>query len=517
MAAALGLTVVLGSGCVGYEVQRATTTDEVVLSSRATGLAVDGRRIAANQLHVRLVEQREVRTQVTTTATDTVEFTYGSITDELLSRQHGTANKAIWSLMFGAAFLSIDGVLWVCSAPFAYPAGAIAAIDPGATVEENTRAEEGPLAGGSRPGVAVTAGSTALELVERADRAGWVRLAVTGGPRVLLRNGTEQLEFTLTHPEDAGARVSLRLQLDDVMALNAPSSGLTPAAQRDWWRSCYTETPASATRLRAAIWGRLEPLERTIPVSTRAIKLVGLGEGPLPGRPGRRLRAARRFQSTYRAGVRERYHTEPLPPGSELITKMNGATISFRPKVQPDGYFIIALSKGSAAKWLREGRELTHFTFWVPDAPASSVAWKLSCDSLARYASEEISGSEADRLQQWTAIYEACPAGKTKVRAAIQRFLAPLQQAAAARAKRASDLARVTAELRGGSAFPAGAQARAARLQQQTQRAELLLQSGDRRGAAMAFGEAARHASDLDDLDALERLVQRQIAARRAR
>ena len=125
----------------------------------------------------------------TVTGLPNVEVAYLSAAEGVWdSVDHPAAKVAVLPLALVGAV--IDLAAWVCSAPFAYPAGAIGAIDDDPVTEEVEGLDSAPLPGGTPVTVAAT-GVAAAPLTVTTDAAGRITADLDAMATAALEAGRE--------------------------------------------------------------------------------------------------------------------------------------------------------------------------------------------------------------------------------------------------------------------------------------------------------------------------------------
>jgi hypothetical protein len=409
--------------------------------------------------------------------------------------------------------IPMDPVLFAISAPISAIGAWISSADPDPEVEELAKTELEPLPEGSKL-VLLIAGDPAGALeVRRNGLAGFAfppGLAATH-----LKRGRAGVDVTVAPLGDIQNSASMHVSLEQLIRIASAEISGSETQQRDAWRAVFEACPQSSTPVRNALWEKLEPLERRLPYETRVVRL----ELEVTHATGRSInfRFWQHVESKYRAGTRVR--RTRVNPGKGTSAKIRPAIASTAStySLEAGGRLRLTYKETAAAVFLRNGTRGHELIGTLPGLPDLEARAHYPVAQLIAAADRQIKGTTAQRLAQWRDIYEACPPASVRVRDAILAHFRPLQAAAEREAVNAKALARVSLALEGRTLFPSDSSARREEQRLQEKRGTLLLEAGDHRGAVTAFGKAARQASDLGDLDALERLVRTQLAARKGR
>jgi hypothetical protein len=252
--AALLVALLGATGCVAARVREIPHADREALGSRDGGLVVAAGGVRGAALTATLHRATITRYRETRRVERLAEFAYLSAAEGVWdSVDHPAAKVAVLPLALVGAV--IDVAAWVCSAPFAYPAGAIGAIDDAPVTEEVEGLDAAPLPGGT-PVTVAAAGVAAAPLTVTTDAAGRITADLDAIATAALEAGRETAIVELRAGGGASAAVSLGLaQLCDAVAVRIERD----RELREWrWRKLLEACPPAATAVRAALQARLD-------------------------------------------------------------------------------------------------------------------------------------------------------------------------------------------------------------------------------------------------------------------
>ena len=506
LAFALGL-----SACTSYRVADKVQRPELQpLASTRVGIETGDLRIKGSDVSFRVFEVFDRRYQKTTRTERTVTYSHDSLIADVWNEE--MEREGPHAILVIPCVLPLDLIAWLFTGPYSYIAGSMGDASPEPEVIEVAAREREPLGEDTEVGLRIVgdSGKTTFTV----ERDGWIHLHL--GPVHVtdqLAAGRDRFTVELWRPGAPDEVATAIVGSEPLFAMADKFFTGSKRTRRDEWREIYDACPESASEVRNALWARLEPLEREIPFSTEVVRLEIAEQRLQPG--GVTMQIKVRTLRRHRAGTSKRYTVAPPKRGSELAVAIGNVPIDLRLPIADRGWTVLTLQEGAAIRALKLGQTTIRVNLSLPEEPDKTVSPQLPLSWLIDSADAEIVGSEQERLLAWHSVRTACPTHD--VRRAILKHIAPLQDRVDLTLARNNELADADKALQAtGSADPHTTAAREQRLQAQANRGALLQQLGRYQDAKKAFGEAARHASDGDDLDALEQLIQKQLAAKKA-
>jgi len=241
-------------GCMTWETTRTSAVEEVVIGAPTNALGIGSATRKGEALELVLQRVATGRMREITHNVDETEFSIESTVTGRLAREE---NEFLFVILCFPS-LAMDGISFLLTAPWVFPAGAIQGIDPDDEVRELPYRKPSAVPPGTEivlasvtPGVAVTLTAVHGEQV---------LFPITEIAIPALRSGIGAVELEVYEKArpDLREKVGLKpeTQLD---ALDAWFTSAGPPEQRlEAWREAYALVPATATALRDSVYRRVQ-------------------------------------------------------------------------------------------------------------------------------------------------------------------------------------------------------------------------------------------------------------------
>lgn len=475
-----------------------------VLEKTEVGLQIAELKVTGQQIQFQvegIYDCRERETQVTTR-------------EVILEHDSLTANLDSETFLGIIVTLPMDLVAWVATGPLNYLMAATISEEPEVSSEVTESRITEWLPEGTELDLFSSGKRTGVEL--RIDDRGWARLRLVDGVAAsTMSEGKSSLEFAVARPETLSEKVTFRLGLDELMGAVASELPSDEARRRDAWHELRQRVPESATEIRAALWEVLEPLEQRHPYH-REYQGLRIAEREVEGKRFS-LQMQEEWRDLHRVGASERVKRVDLAAGTELTLSFNGRVLDFEPEVAAGGWVRLAMGEGYIERLLRAGTSSLEIELDRSEGDAINERVTLDLPWMIATADEEFQGTAVERLAHWRGIIDGLPRtpDADEVRSALLVHLVPIERSGEVEVAELEQLRSLNENLASaGGENPATTESLEECMNLQAQRADLLARQGEHAAAALALGSAARHASDLDDLDALEDFIQRQLASK---
>jgi hypothetical protein len=258
----------LATGCVSASTSDVPRVQRELASERYTELVAElGPVNAAEGALTVHVQQAFDRTYDLTTVTDRqVHYAHRSLAAAAVQSQSSSAGRA---LMVPVAIVAsgFDLVLWVLTAPVAYPAGAIMGIDPGPAASQVTESERFAPESGTVVRVRVGEGQAAREVGATVGDRGRIRVVIDRDAEPALAAGRSGLALQFRLEMSGEVTVTETVGLRALIAI-VESRVRGDLEERHFrWRRIHDAIPADApdaVAVKAALMRKIAPLEKAL-------------------------------------------------------------------------------------------------------------------------------------------------------------------------------------------------------------------------------------------------------------
>jgi hypothetical protein len=258
----------VATGCVTATAHDVPHESRELTGERYTELVVDQADLAAGDgvLSVRLQRALERSYDQTTTVDRQVRYVYHSLAAASVQAPGSRAGRAAMvpvAIVAGA----VDLVLWVLTAPVAYPAGAVMGIDPAPVEEAITLTERFALEPGTVVLVTIGSGGAERRTAVTAGANGRVRIPIDADAEPALAAGAAALAVRCRLQSAPQVEAHYAVGLERLVAVLEGQIRGDLEERHYRWRRIHDAVPADAPgaeAVKAALQAKIEPLAKAL-------------------------------------------------------------------------------------------------------------------------------------------------------------------------------------------------------------------------------------------------------------